>query len=80
MRELRERVNAEEATEVLQQRGHAGPERLLSSRQVGLVQHHPEQVDAEEADAPQADDSREGEERADHRVLSPAWIGEELGQ
>ena len=80
MRELRKRVNPEESAQVLQQRRHARPERLLSGRQIGSVEHHSKQIDAEEADSPQTDDPGEGEERPDDRVLPPTRIGEELGE
>ena len=49
-------------------------------RAEGLLQHGPQQVEAEEADAPQSDDAGEGQQHADDRVAPPARIGKEIGE
>ena len=45
-----------------------------------LAEDDVDQVEAEKADAPEADHSREGQHHADDRVPPPARVAEELGQ
>ena len=84
----REGVDAEERAGVLKQRGDPGPERQLAGDLLGreplalevLAEDDVDQVEAEEADPPEADDAREGQDHADDRVPPPARVAEELGE
>lgn len=88
-----EGIDAEKRPQILHHRGDAGPERQLARNQLRihalrdepLFQDRPHQVEAEEADAPDADDTAECQQQADHRatavggVATPAEDGDQSG-
>src|ERR1039458_8022150 len=79
-------VVAEKAADILQQAGDADPggdlagERFAGQtlRREGALQHRAEQIVAEEADAPQADDAGEGQQESHDGIAAPARVAEQL--